>query len=104
MALRIRVYMDVDYVGPGTGTAIMGGLNANDPAYGQGLIAGETAVAQTKRFQTSAQVPGTAGSTTLANILTAITAAGFNLAGASGTPQIDAATLAEINAWNTGNP
>jgi hypothetical protein len=104
MALRVRVYVDVDYVGRGTGTAIMGGINANDPAYGQTLTAGETAVAQTMRFQTSAQVPGTAGSTTLANILTALTTAGFNIAGASGTPQIDAATLAVINAWNTGNP
>lgn len=104
MALRVRVYVDVDYVARGTGTALMGGLNANDPAYGQGLTAGETAVAQTKRFQTSAQVPGTAGSTTLANILTALTAAGFNIAGATGTPIIDAATLAEINNWNSGNP
>jgi hypothetical protein len=104
MALRVRVYVDIDYVGRGTGTALMGGINANDPAYGQGLTAGETAVAQTIRFQTSQQVPGTAGSTTLANILMALDNAANNIAGATGTPIIDAATLAQINAWNTGNP
>jgi hypothetical protein len=102
--LRVRVYVDVDYVGRGVGTGLTGGLNANDPAYGQGLTAGETAVAQTKRFQTSQQVPGTAGSVTLANILTALNNAANNIAGATGTPIIDATTLAEINGWQTGNP
>lgn len=104
MPLRVRVTVDVDYVGRGTGTGLMGGLNANDPAFGQLLTAGETAVAQTIRFQTSQQVPGTAGSQTLANILTALTNASNTVAGATGTPIIDAPTLAQINAWNSGSP
>jgi hypothetical protein len=104
MALRVRVYVDVDFVGPGTGSALVGGLNANDPAYGQSLLAGDTAVAQTIRFQTSQQVPGAAGSTTLANLLTALNNAASTIAGSSGTPIINAATLAQINAWNTGSP
>jgi hypothetical protein len=49
-------------------------------------------------------VPGTAGSVTVANILTALTTASNNIAGATGTPIIDATTLAEINGWQTGNP
>ena len=55
-------------------------------------------------FQDAEPVPGTNGAITLANILTALQAAAATLAGASGTPLITAAALAQINAWNSGLP
>ena len=55
-------------------------------------------------FQDAEPVPGTSGAITLANINTALAAAVTTLAGASGTPLITAAQLAQINAWNSGSP
>src|SRR5262245_20550441 len=104
IALRVSVRVRVEAVGAGTGPAGLGGINADDPSYGQSEYAGASTIAQTKYFQDAEQVPGTAGSITLANINTALTAAVTALAGASGTPKIDTADLAEINSWFTGGP
>lgn len=104
MALRIRLYCDIDQMNPGSGPAGLGGLNANDPGYGQTATPGQAGNTETIRFQTSSQVYGTPGSVTLAQLLTAMTTAINNLAGATGTPIITADLLAQINAWNTGNP
>lgn len=104
MGLRVSVRVRVEAVGGGTGTSGIGGLNADDPAYGQSLYPGAAPIAQTIYFQDAEQVPGTPGSITLANINTALTSAVTTIAGATGTPLIDATTLAQINAWYTGNP
>ena len=103
-AVKLRVYVDFDSVSAGTGTTLIGGLNANDPGFGQSLYPGASGAAQTKRRQVAEQVLGAGGSITLAEIAAAITAAGAALAGSSGTPLITAADLAEINGWATGNP
>lgn len=103
MALRVSVRVRVEAVPVGAGPAGLGGLNADDPSYGQSLLPGATSFAQTKYFQDAEPVPGTAGSITLANIKTALDAASTTFAGSSGTPIIDATTLATINAWFSGN-
>jgi hypothetical protein len=104
MGLRVSVRVRVEAVGAGTGTSTLGGLNADDPAYGQSLSPGQAPLAQTDYIQDAEQIPGTPGSWTLANIKTALDAASTTIAGATGTPLIDAATLAMINAWASGNP
>jgi len=104
IAYRLRVSWRVEAVAAGGGVSTLGGLNADDPAYGQSLQPGQAPMAQTLYFQDTEIVPGTSGSLTLANIKTAADAASTTLAGSSGTPLIDAATLAQINAWATGSP
>lgn len=102
--LRLSVRWRVEAVGAGTGPSGLGGLNADDPAYGQSLSPGAAPMAQTIYFQDAEVIPGTDGSVTLANIKTAADAASTTLAGSSGTPLIDATTLAQINAWFSGSP
>ena len=104
IGLRARVIVRFEAVAAGAGPAGLGGINADDPSYGQSLSPGATSFAQTEYFQDAEQVPGTPGSWTLANLNTALTSAVTTLAGATGTPVIDATTLANINAWATGGP
>ena len=104
MGLYAEVLVRFKAVGGGTGTSAIGGLNADDPAYGQNLYPHAAAIAQTVYFQDAEPVPGTPGSWTLANLNTALTNAVTAIAGASGTPIIDATALANINGWATGNP
>ncbi len=104
VALRVSVRVRFEIVGSGSGPSGLGGLNADDPSYGQSLYAGAAPVAQTIYFQDAEQVPGTPGSWTLANLKTALDAASTTIAGSSGTPIINAATLAKINGWATGSP
>ncbi len=104
IALRVSVRVRVEAVPAGAGPAGLGGLNADDPSYGQSQYPGASTIAQTKYYQDAEAVPGTAGSITLANINTALTSAVTALAGASGTPLISAADLATINGWFSGNP
>lgn len=104
IGLRVRVTVRVEAVPAGAGPSGLGGLNADDPSYGQSLSPGTTAFAQTKYFQDAEPVPGTPGSWTLANIKTALDAASTTLAGSSGTPIIDTETLGTINGWATGSP
>jgi hypothetical protein len=102
MGLRVSVRVRVEAVAAGAGPAGLGGLNADDPSYGQSLLPGAAPFAQTIYFQDAEPVPGTAGSITLANIKTALDAASTTFAGSSGTPKIDATELAKINAWFSG--
>ncbi len=102
IALRVKVIARIEAVSGGSGGAGLGGLNADDPSYGQGLYPGAAPISQTIYFQDAEAVPGTPGSWTLANINTALTAAVATIAGSTGTPIINATTLAQINAWNTG--
>jgi len=102
MKLRLSGRFRVEAVGAGTGPSGLGGLNADDPAYGQNEYPGAAPMAQTIYFQDAELIPGTDGAVTLANIKTAADAMATTLAGSSGTPLIDAATLAQINAWFQG--
>ncbi len=103
-AVRLRLYVDFDSVGAGTGVVLMGQNQSNLPGYGAALTPGVTGNAQTMRLQIAEMVLGNGGSITLAEILTALDQAATDLAGASGTPIIDAATLATINGWAAGSP
>ena len=102
MGLRVSVRIRVEAVPGGAGPAGLGGLNADDPSYGQSLRAGAAPFAQTEYFQDAEPVPGTAGAITLANIKTALDAASTTFAGA-GTPIINATELARINSWFSGS-
>lgn len=105
IALRISVRIRVEAVAAGAGPSGLGGLNADDPSYGQSLLPGAAPIAQSKYFQDAVAVPGTAGSITLANLNTALTQAVTDFAGATGSSQIiDTSDLAEINGWFTGSP
>ncbi len=91
---------------------VQGGMTAvqvqqnqsNNPGQGQDQLPIIMPESQMLYFQDAEPVPGTNGAITLANILTALQAAAATLAGASGTPLITAANLAQINAWNSGSP
>lgn len=107
MAIRIRVTLDVDYVPDGTGGALLGQNQANNPGYGSALAAGSIGAAQTLELMVAEVVPG--GNTpTAGNFATALTAAATDLgtllvtnaawAGNPGTP------LSYIDAWVTGTP
>jgi hypothetical protein len=102
MGLRVSVRVRVEAVAAGAGPAGLGGLNADDPSYGQSLLPGAAPFAQTIYFQDAEQVPGTAGSITLANIKTALDAASTTFAGSSGTPIINPTVLAQINGFFSG--
>ena len=102
--VKLRVYCDLDFIGSGTGTVLMGGLNANDPAQGQTQQPIAAGVAQTLRMQVAEVVLGNGGSITEAEILTALQQIASDLAAATGTPLITPAILAQINGWATGNP
>lgn len=104
MALIVQVELRVCEV-EGGATAVMVEQNqSNNPGQGQSQLPIIMPAAQFMYFQDAEPVPGTAGSTTLANINTALTAAVATLAGSSGTPLITTALLAQINAWHTGSP
>ena len=103
-AVKIRVYIDFDAVGAGMGSVMLGGLNANDPTQGQLASPITAGNAQTLRKQVSEQILGTGGSITLAEIAAALVVVSTDIAGATGTPIISTADLAQINGWATGNP
>ena len=103
-AVRLRVYVDLDFVGAGTGIVLLDQGQANMPGYGQGPSSGAAGLAQTMRKQAGEVVLGNGGAITLAEIDTALKAAADDIAGATGTPFISAADLATINGWATGNP
>lgn len=103
-ATKIRVYIDFDAVSAGGGTTMLGGLYANDPGQGQGASPIAAGFAQTLRLQVAEIVAGYNGALTLAEISTALTNVAADIAGATGTPIITAAILAQINGWATGNP
>lgn len=91
MAYRLRYYVDIDWVGDGTGGTMQGILQANNP------VAGDVGSAQTMRLQGGQYVPG-GDSPSGSNFTTATTAMGTDI-----STQINvAATLAQIQAWATG--
>jgi hypothetical protein len=102
--LRVAVRVRIEAIGAGLGPSGLGGLNADDPSYGQSLSPGGAPISQSMHFQDAEIVPGTDGSITLANINTALSASVTTIAGASGTPIIDATKLATINGWFSGQP
>lgn len=101
MAIKLRCYIDFDYIGAGSGPALMGQNQANNPGVGQGLGPATVGAAQTMRLQVAEAVAG--GNTpTLAQIDTALKAIADDIAGAAGTPIITADILAQLQAWATG--
>lgn len=101
-AIKAKVFIDFDFIGAGSGPALMGQSQANNPGFGQALGAGTVGAAQTMRLQVAeAVIPGGA-SPTLAQIQTALVAIANDMAGATGTPLITPAVLAQIDAWSTG--
>ena len=102
--LGVEVRMRVIAVGAGTGVSGLGGLNADDPTYGQSGYPSAARIAESKYFSDWEPVTGTYGAVTLANINNALAAAVAALAGSSGTPKISTEQLAEINGWFSGSP
>jgi hypothetical protein len=97
-AYKIRVYLDVDYVGAGTGQAY--NAAANNPGMGSGLAAGETGIAQSKRYQQGEQVQAVNPAIpTQAEFRTALTQAATDLG-----LQLTAAEVATLQGWALGNP
>ena len=89
---------------PGTTGVMVEQSMSNNPGQGQSAQPIMMPGSQMVYLQDAEIVPGTDGSITLANINTALTNAVTAVAGASGTPLITAAILAQINAWPTGSP
>jgi hypothetical protein len=102
--VRIEVELRIMQVPRGGGTAMMGQNQGNNPGVGQLAAPGALGNAQMLFMNDAAVVPGTSGSVTLANINTALTTMVADFAAATGSPLITAALLAQINAWQTGNP
>lgn len=91
-------------VGAGTGTANMGQSQGNNPGVGPLAGPGTYGNAQMKFFNDAQPVPGTSGSVTKANLLTAMQAIASDFAAASGSTIWTADDIAEFNAWQTGSP
>lgn len=102
--LIVQVEVRIAQVGAGTGAVLVEQNQSNNPGQGQSQIAIAMPTEQFMYFQDAEQVYGTAGSVTLAQINTALTAAVATIAGSTGTPLISTANLATINAWQTGSP
>lgn len=105
MAIRLRVTLDVDWIGDGTGFALVGQNQSNNPGYGAALGPGPAGVAQTLELMVSESVPG--GDTpTLVNLTTALNQAATDLATLLNTPDAWAGNpgtpLSYIDAWATG--
>jgi len=88
----------------GGGTVMMGQSQGNNPGVGPLAGAGSLGNAQMLFMNDATVVPGTSGSVTLANMLTALQTIASDFAAASGTTLITADLLAQINAWNSGSP
>jgi hypothetical protein len=102
MAIIVRCYVDIDYVGEGASSALLGIAAANDPGIGPSLLAGARGNAQTLRIQQAEQVSPTATPPTSANIQAAITAAAVDL-----NSQLTAngsALITQIQGWYSGLP
>lgn len=108
MAYRIRVRVDYDWIGDGTGLALLGQQQADQPGYGASATPGDIGVAQTASDIVGEIVPGgdspssgnfqTALNNAAADLLTRLTTAGAVPGFTNGT------LLALIQAWSTGNP
>jgi acetyl-CoA carboxylase carboxyltransferase component len=103
-AVRIEVELRIMQVPKGGGTVMMGQSQANNPGVGPLAGPGSLGNAQMLFMNDATVVPGTSGSVTLANMLTALQTIASDFAAASGTTLITADLLAQINAWNSGSP
>jgi hypothetical protein len=102
--LRIGVELRIMQVPAGTGPVLMGQSQGNNPGVGPLAGPGTVGNAQMLFMNDATFVPGTNGSVTLANFLTALQTMASDFASATGTPLITPALLAQINAWSTGSP
>lgn len=103
-AVRIEVEVRFMQVPAGGGTVLMGQAQGNNPGVGPLASIGSLGNAQMLFMNDATPVPGTSGSITKANILTALQAIASDFAAASGTTLITADILAQINGWQTGQP
>lgn len=102
--LIVQVEVRICQVQAGTTAVQVQQNQSNNPGQGQSQLAITMPIDQFMYKQDAEQVYGTAGSITLAQINTALTAAVAAIAGSTGTPLISTADLATINAWQTGSP
>lgn len=102
--VRIEVEVRFMQIPAGVGTAGMGIAQGNNPGVGPLAGPGSLGNAQMLFMNDAAVVPGTSGSITKANLLTALQTIASDFAAASGTTLITADLLAQINAWQTGSP
>jgi hypothetical protein len=108
MALGVFVTVQVGWIPNSSGNTFLGQQQANIPGQGQTAVAHEYFAAQMLQvpldFEPVPVAPGSEGSVTLANINAALTAAVASLAGATGTPLITPAMVAQIQGWASGLP
>lgn len=102
--VRIEFELRVMQVPRGGGTVLSQGAQGNNPGVGPLDSVGAVGNAQMKFYNNAVMVPGTAGSITLANLLTALQTNASDFAAASGTVIFTAAEIAEINNWQLGSP
>jgi hypothetical protein len=102
--LRIEMELRIMQVPAGTGTANMGQNQSNNPGVGPLGGPGALGNAQMLFMNDATMVPGTSGSVTEANFLTALQTMASDFAAASGTPLITPTILAMLNGWQTGAP
>jgi len=94
MSWRVRYYVDVDWVGEGTGGVGQGILEANNPA------AGGVGMAQTLRLQGAQYVAGVASSVPTAASFTST----FSSMASDISTQFMATSLTTAQNWSTGSP
>ena len=102
--VRIEVEVRFMQVGAGTGIVGMAQQQGNTPGVGPLGAPGIGGNAQMLFMNDATQVPGTSGSVTKANILTALQTIAADFAAASGTTLVDTDILARINGWQVGSP
>lgn len=102
--VRIEMELRIMQVPAGGGTALMGQQQANNPGVGPLARPGTVGNSQMKFFNNATIVPGTSGSITKANLLTALQTMASDFAAATGTTLFTTDIIAEINGWQTGQP
>jgi hypothetical protein len=108
MAYRLRAQIFYEWIGDGTGLALLGQQQADQPGYGAAATPGDVGLSQVYSDVVGEIVPGgdsptgtnfqTALNNLAADEYTRLTTAGSSPGFTSGTP------LALIQAWSTGNP
>ena len=104
---KIRVTLDIDWVGDGAGTALLGQNQSNNPGFGSSLGPGAAQVAQTLQLRQAEQVGG-GDSPVQSDFTTAMTTAVTDLVSQMGTAGAYSGgtqtPLAIAQGWSTGNP
>jgi len=101
MAYFVEMEMRIGWVPDGSGNTFLAQNQANVTGQGQLSIPRVALCAQVRQYLAGEGVPG-GDAPTLANINTALTNCVADLAGSTGTPEINAAELALIQGWATG--